>query len=43
MEDLGKGINDNGNIYVKWDKMVNNFIESLIILGITLEVVNIII
>ena len=43
MENLKEGTNDNGSIRVKQDEIVNNFIESLIILKITLEVIDIII
>ena len=41
---LEEGTSNNGNVYVEgWDEMVNNFVESLIILKITLEVINTII
>ena len=40
MEDPEEGINDNGNIYVKQDEIVNNFVESLVTLRMILEVVD---
>ena len=43
MENLGEGINGNGSIRIKQDKIVDNFIKSFVILRIILKVINIII